>query len=341
MTLFQSSVLKKFLKAQDSEAVKTAYKQFTAYFHNPDIQQNIRDAKEEQFQEGFLRELFVEILGYTLNPQPNYNLTTELKNEKGAKKADGAILQDDKALAVIELKGIDTKDLDKINAQAFNYKNNHSHCIYVVTSNFEKLRFFIHNAVEHIEFNLFTLPREEFHLLWLCLQVDNLLSGTPLKVKEESLLEEEKVTKNLYKDYSEFKTALWQNMVKNSPEADQLLLFKKTQKLLDRFLFIFFAEDSGLLPPNSISRIVKRWNILQEEDAYKPLNDIFKQYFGYINTGRKGKTSQDDIFAYNGGLFLLDEVLDADYTGKTSTNTPEHTSHTEPADNKGLQPLVD
>ena len=37
-------------------------------------------------EEGFLRELFVKILGYTLNPEPNFNLTTELKNEKGAKK---------------------------------------------------------------------------------------------------------------------------------------------------------------------------------------------------------------------------------------------------------------
>ncbi|GAH65319.1 unnamed protein product, partial [marine sediment metagenome] len=147
-------------------------------------------------------------------------------------------------------------------------------------------------------------------LLWLCLSVDCLLGSIPLKVKEESLLVEENVTKQLYKDYAAFRIDLWQNMVKNRPEVDQLLLFKKTQKLLDRFLFIFFAEDSGLLPPNSISRIVKRWNVLQDEDAYKPLYDIFNQYFGYINTGRKGKTPQDDIFAYNGGLFFSDEVLD-------------------------------
>ena len=122
MPLFQNSVLKKYLKAQDTEAAKTAYRHYTAYFHNPEIQQNIRDVKEEQFQEGFLRELFVKILGYTLNPQPDFNLTTEFKNEKGAQKADGAILQDGKALAVIELKGADTTDLDKINSQAFNYR---------------------------------------------------------------------------------------------------------------------------------------------------------------------------------------------------------------------------
>ena len=310
MAFFQNSVLNKHLKTQDENAVNKAYELFTTYFHNPTIQQNIRDAKEEQFQEGFLRELFVSILGFTLNPHPNFNLTTELKNEKGAKKADGAILQDGKALGVIELKGTDTKDLDKINVQAFNYKNNQTGCVYVITSNFEKLRFFIHNSVEHLEFNLFTLTKTEFQLLWLCLHADNLLKGVPLKIKEESLLEEEKITKQLYKDYAAFRNDLWHNMVKNSTDKDKLLLFKKTQKLLDRYLFIFFAEDSGLLPPNSISRIVNRWELLKQEDAYKPLYDIFKQYFSYIDKGRKGQKTVDDIFAYNGGLFLPDEVLD-------------------------------
>ncbi|MCD4726964.1 MAG: hypothetical protein K8R46_04850 [Pirellulales bacterium] len=186
MAFFQNSVINKHLKALEKEIVKAAYAKFKDYFHNPEIQKNIREAKEEQFQEGFLRELFVKILGYTLNPQPNYNLTTELKNEKGAKKTDGAILHDGKALAVIELKGTDTKDLDKINAQAFNYKNNQTGCIYVITSNFEKLRFFIHNSVDHVEFNLFTLTQQEFELLWLCLSADSLLGGVQLKVKEES-----------------------------------------------------------------------------------------------------------------------------------------------------------
>jgi hypothetical protein len=271
MAFFQNSVLNKHLKGQDEKTVKAAYQKFVTYFHNPVIQENIRDAKEEQFQEGFLRELFVDILGYTLNPQPDFNLTTELKNEKGAKKADGAILHNGKALGVIELKGTDTKDLDKINVQAFNYKNNQTGCVYVITSNFEKLRFFIHHSVEHLEFNLFTLTETEFQLLWLCLRVENLLNGVPLKVKEESLHEEEKITKQLYKDYAAFRNDLWQNMVKNNAVADKLVLFKKTQKLLDRFLFILFAEDSGLLPPNSISRILKRWEVLKAEDAYKHL----------------------------------------------------------------------
>ncbi|MDM8566502.1 N-6 DNA methylase [Candidatus Halobeggiatoa sp. HSG11] len=310
MNIFQNSVLNKYLKTQDEKKIDEAYSQFITYFHNAEIQQNIRQSKEEQFQEGFLRELFVKILGYTLNPEPNFNLTTELKNEKGAKKTDGAILKNGKALAVIELKGMDTKDLDKVNNQAFNYKNNHTDCIYVITSNFEKLRFFIHDAVAHIEFNLFTLTKEEFEILWLCLNAENLLNGVPAKIKQDSIVVEENITKKLYKDYSTFKNELWQNICKNRPDLDKLLLFQKTQKLLDRFLFVFFAEDSGLLPPNSISYYVKRYHRLIEDDAKKPLYDIFKQFFDYINKGRKGKTVHDDIFAYNGGLFLPDELLD-------------------------------
>jgi len=310
MAFFQNSVLNRHLKTLNIENVEKLYQKFTNYFHNPEIQQNIRDAKEEQFQEGFLRELFVNILGYNLNPQPDYNLTTEFKNETGSKKADGAILLDDKAIAVIELKGTETTDLSKINDQAFSYKNNQSDCIYVITSNFEKLRFFIHNSVEHIEFNLFTLTEDEFNILFLCLSAESIFKDIPLKIKEQSLLKEEDVTKQLYKDYTAFKTELWQNMVKNMPDSDQLILFKRAQKLLDRFLFIFFAEDSGLLPPNSISRIVENWKTLEELDAYKPLYEIFKQYFGYINTGRKGKKTIDDIFEYNGGLFLPDDILD-------------------------------
>ncbi len=311
MKIFQNSVLNKYLKTQDEKKIDEMYSQFTSYFHNAERQVNIRNSKEEQFQEGFLRELFVKILGYTLNPEPNFNLTTELKNEKGAKKTDGAILKNGKALAVIELKGTDTKDLDKVNEQAFNYKNNHTDCIYVITSNFEKLRFFIHNAVTHIEFNLFTLTKDEFKILWLCLNAENLLGGVPAKIKGDSIIVEENVTKQLYKDYSTFKTELWQNICKNRPDLDKLLLFKKTQKLLDRFLFVFFAEDSGLLPPNSITRMVERYHRLIEDDAEKPLYEIFKQYFDYINKGRKGKTAQDDIFAYNGGLFVPDEILDS------------------------------
>jgi type I restriction-modification system DNA methylase subunit len=310
MAIFQKSVLANYTKSLDYSKIDNAYHIFSKLFFDEKRKLEIQTMKEEEYQDGFLDDLFVSVLGYVKRPNTGYNLVREKKNESDSKKADGAILKNEMPLAVIELKGTDTKDLDKITKQGFNYKNNHKECLYVITSNFEKLRFYIDNAVEYLEFNLMTLSKDDFIILWVCLHPDNLLNNIPAKIKAESVVKEEDITKNLYKDYSTFKQELWQDIVKLNPNGDPLQFYKKTQKLIDRFLFIFFAEDAGLLPSNSISRMVERWNMLKEEDAYKPLYDIFKQYFGYINTGRQGKTAQDEIFAYNGGLMAEDDVLE-------------------------------
>ncbi|MBX9807471.1 MAG: N-6 DNA methylase [Flavobacteriaceae bacterium] len=309
MPLFQKSVIAKYLKTQDKTILSNQWTDFKNHFHNPTIQENIRNSKEEQYQEGFLRDLFVKILGYNLNPDANFNLTTEYKNVKDSKKADGAIIIEEKVRAVIELKGTNTTDLGKIETQAFGYKNNQPDCTYIVTSNFEKIRFYIDNAIEHIEFNLFTLTEADFDLLYLCLGFDNISKNIAKKIKDESLSEEDVITKKLYKDYSLFKRELHQNLVALNPDYEPLELFKKSQKLLDRFLFLFFGEDRHLLPPNSVRLILAQWNQLRELDEYTPLYDRFKKYFGYLNTGYKGK--QYDVFAYNGGLFKSDDILDA------------------------------
>ena len=65
----------------------------------------------------------------------------------------------------------------------------------IITSNFEKLRFYIDNAIEHIEFNLFTLSEEEFNLLYLCLGYENIEKDIPKKIKEESVSQEDAITK--------------------------------------------------------------------------------------------------------------------------------------------------
>jgi len=308
MSIFQSSVVTKHLKTQKKEKIAIQWEIFKNHFHNPVIQDNIRNSKEEEYQGEFLIDLFVNVLGYTKNPTPNFNITTEYKNVKDSKKADGAIVVNDVVKAVIELKGTNTTDLGKIEVQAFGYKNNQPECTYVITSNFEKLRFYIDNAIEHIEFNLFTLTEKEFEQLYLCLAFENIQNDIPKNIKKESISQEDAITKKLYNDYSLFKRELHQSLVILNPQFDALTLFQKSQKLLDRFLFLFFAEDRQLLPPNSVRLILNQWKQLKEMDAYSPLFDRFKKYFGYLNTGHIGK--QYDVYAYNGGLFLPDEVLD-------------------------------
>jgi type I restriction-modification system DNA methylase subunit len=323
MALFQSSVIQKELQNLNQTVIDEKWNEFVAHFGNFEIQQKIRGLKEEQYQGEFLDDLFVKVLGYTKPPKPNHNLVTEQKNETNSRKADGAIIVDEKVVGVIELKGTNTTDLEKVKDQAFLYKVNHPECIYVITSNFEKLRFYIENTVDFIEFNLFQLTKKEFSLLYICLSYENIKNNVPKHLKDESVSKENQITKQLYKDYSDFKRALYNNLVELNPQYDKLLLFKKTQKLLDRFLFIFFAEDRQLVPTNLIRRINLEWeDIVKVKRINVSLYDRYKTYFDDLNAGAKvtlpafGKktgdaiTAQFEIFAYNGGLFAPDDVLD-------------------------------
>ena len=309
---FQNTIIKRHIALLNDEQVKAAWEQYKALFLNQIRQDNIHASKEEQFQEGFLRDLFVKTLGYTINPDPDFNLITEKKNEKDSKKADGAIQRDGKVIGIIELKDHKTPNLTQVETQAFGYKNQHRGTRYVIISNFEKLRFYIDDATEFKEWDLFSLKEEDFRELYFCLSWKTLSQDLPIKAKTESVSDEDQITQKLYRDYSAFKREMFADILKNNttedtPKEHILLLFKKTQKLLDRLLFIFFAEDCDLLPPNMMLQIINEWEHLKDMDVEIPLYKRIRQYFGYLDTGNEKR----NIFAYNGGLFKPDEVLDA------------------------------
>ena len=189
--LLQKNIVKKYRGLLNESLVQEAWSQYQSYFLNAEIQQNIQQSKEEQFQEGFLRELFVKVLGYTLNPSPGYNLITEKKNETNSKKADGAIEKDGKVIGVIELKDHKTTDLSKVESQAFGYKSQHPEARYVVISNFEKLRLYLDNAVEYREWDLFHITKDDFCELYLCLAWLQVERGIALQMKQESVSSED------------------------------------------------------------------------------------------------------------------------------------------------------
>ena len=91
MPLFQQSVIKKHIEAFDAKHIEDRWQKFQMVFHNSEKQLNIRRSNEKQYQSGFLRDLFETVLGYTMNPEPNFNLLAEKKNENDARTADGAI----------------------------------------------------------------------------------------------------------------------------------------------------------------------------------------------------------------------------------------------------------
>ena len=152
MSIFQKSIVDKYLKTLDDGVVEAAFDTYKSVYI-PRIDR-IRNLKEEQYQTQFLQDIFGSILGYTIDPEAGYNIELEKKNESNSKKADGAIVKENKVLGVIELKSNKTKNLDSVKDQAFGYKNNHKGCNYVISSNFHKLRFYVDDSTEYEEFDL-------------------------------------------------------------------------------------------------------------------------------------------------------------------------------------------
>ncbi|MGJ0354051.1 Eco57I restriction-modification methylase domain-containing protein [Aliarcobacter cryaerophilus] len=311
MSIFQNSVLKEYSKNIDKDLVSKRWKAFQNW--QKDIEA-IKTYKEEIYQEGFLRDIFENCLGYTLNTtnKNEYNLEREKKNETDSKKADGVIYVNNKVVGVIELKGQDTKNLDRGKnkesspiEQAFGYLTSHdsTYCKYVIVSNFDELRFYIKDRLNYEKFNLFNLSEEEFYKLHLLISYESIKENIPSNLKDKSTTKEIDISKDLYKKFSSFRTSLFENLVKNNTNHDKATLLRFTQKLCDRIIFILFAEDRGLLRTNTIEEIKKR----HEQDLFNiSLYGYYKIYFEAINQG----SLKLDIPQYNGGLFAIDEELD-------------------------------
>lgn len=301
MAIFQQSILKQ--QKQDESLIALRWAEFQKYLSKIEA---IKDYKEEKYQDGFLKDVFENCLGYTLdttNPNDN-NLEREKKNETNSKKADGVIKVDEKVVGVIELKAQNTKNLDKVESQAFEYHNEHTNSKYVIISNFDELRFYVDKKVAYEKFSLFNMDYEEFKKLHLLLSYESIKDDLPQKLKEKSNSFEVSISKELYKDFSAFRLHVYENLVKNNTHERSELL-RLTQKLCDRIIFILFAEDRGLLRHNTIKEI--REEFKNQKFTSYTLYDIYKFYFDAINAGDE----RLGIPKYNGGLFAKDEVLDS------------------------------
>ncbi|PRM98926.1 Eco57I restriction-modification methylase domain-containing protein [Aliarcobacter cryaerophilus] len=319
MSMFQKSIINS--AKQDEAKVALRWASFQKFLAKVEY---IKTVKEEKYQDGFLVDIFENCLGYTLdmtNPK-SFNLEREKKNETDSKKADGVIYVDEKVIGVIELKAQDTRNLDKIETQAFNYHASHSNSKYIIISNFDELRFYVDKKTAYEKFNLFTLNYEEFKKLHLLISYESIKADIPLKLKEKSNSFEQDISKKLYKDFSNFRTLLFENIVKNNlgngiliPSVlngevetslpNQQTLLRLTQKLCDRIIFILFAEDRDLLRSNMIKEI--REEFINQKFTNYTLYDIYKFYFDAINKGN----DKLQIPQYNGGLFAVDELLDS------------------------------
>lgn len=284
-------------------------------------------SKEEEFQGEFLYDIFTTVLRAVnkSDGKNEWNLERETKTKLDGQKADGVLGFFDAdgkkdVRAVIELKGakvsLDVRqkrvgDTRTPVEQAFNYAPKYGkNCQWVIVSNYKEIR--LYRANDMTEYQVFFLEKLkddlEFKKFIYILSFYALIGTEKKKAKTIELSEEyqknqAEIEKKFYNEYKAIRLHIFENMRKNNPAVNENTIIEKVQKLLDRFLFICFCEDKGLLP-NEIF-----YKTLEKGKNFGDVFEVFKMLCNWINLGN----SRENISHFNGGLFKNDDILESLY----------------------------
>jgi hypothetical protein len=282
---------------------------------------NFAKQKETAVRNQFIEQVLGRVLGYEpFDPERPSSLALERPIRTGF--VDVALgtfkpnAEGDAVIAPLELKGPGTADLDAVPSgrrlspveQAWSYANDTPGARWVLVSNCVELRLYApgrgRDAYE--AFDLRKLDEEEEHRrLWVLLSREHLLGDFTASLLRDTDAAYKQITDELYGSYSKLRTELL-HFLMDSPEGPRLapsVAIEQAQKVLDRVLFVAFAQRTDLLRDGLLARAAKERNPF----APQPLWTNFQGLFRYLDRG----DGELDITAYNGGLFAPDPVADS------------------------------
>ncbi|WP_421863019.1 Eco57I restriction-modification methylase domain-containing protein [Parvibaculum sp.] len=313
MNLFNRKTLKRHLKPGSVPADHAAALKAWAELIESE---RVYDLKETALHGEFTSKIVEGVLGYQgPSSGAEYTVATEQAILRGS--VDLALGRfggkTAEILAPFELKGANTRDLDAIMPdrnkspvqQAWEYAMNARGVKWVLVSNMIELRLygFGEGTAAYETFRLDKLAdADEYARFMLLLSAESLLSGRTLELLKESRLEDKDITDKLYDDYNALRVKLIGAVRSADPGVAPLNAIATAQKILDRVLFIAFAEDTGLLPDNTLA------DAFSARDRYNP-RPVWSNFKGLFNAIDRG-SAELKIPRYNGGLFQPDEGID-------------------------------
>ena len=321
MQLFNNKTIKRhILRASEPDPAKLdALRQWGDTIRD----RSIETQKETALHGNFKQRIMCDVLGYRdFNESGQW--TVDVEAQIGAGSVDLALghfsKEDRRIIAPFELKGAKTKNLDAIMPgrakspvqQAWEYASDNPGTKWVLVSNYLEIRLYSYadGRQFHDSFDLSKLHSpDEYQRFMLLLSAENLLSGQTLAILQESRKEDRDITDRLYGDYRTLRSDLIGAVQTALPDGDPLDSIRLGQTILDRVLFIAFAEDNGLLPDDSLLKA------FEHSDPYNP-RPVWQNFLGLFNAIDRGN-DQLKIPRYNGGLFQADPVIDG-------LNVPDH-----------------
>lgn len=302
---------------EEGEPAREILRQWARLLSSPGADER----KESELLPDFLTDVFYGVLGYrSMTAGDRYTLSRETRVQVDGQYAD-AVLGEfgsarDRPVVAVEGKG-PRDPLDRPFAgrpmsavdQAYRYAINLP-CDWILVTNLREIRLYHKNhdqrTFERFEIQALAEQDSAFRQFVFLLGAERVvpLSGPAhldelLRASERAGLE---LTRSYYAEYSRARREILARLRQANPAVAPEILLLSTQKLLDRVLFVAFAEDRGLLPSETLQRAFRH------DDPYNPRPkwETFKGLFRAIDEGNGAL----GIPGYNGGLFARDFVLD-------------------------------
>jgi type I restriction-modification system DNA methylase subunit len=320
--LFHPRTLQKILKKTSylkEGQIPVAARKVLEEWHAMITDGSIHKQNEKKLQPEFFRDLCGVVLGYKSFSQKDkktgqWTLGYEEKSGKGFSDLSfGTFSEKGKQrIAPFELKDPRTSNMDvPMGGRTLSTIDQATQ--YAVNSNGEAKWFLVSNC---IEIRLYKFPHsnyiyeswqiadlikpKEYERFMLLLGATNLLSGTTEALFTQSQQAEKDITNALYADYRDIRVKLINGMKRENGRFSRQSMVVRAQSLLDRVLFIAFAEDRDLLPAHTLQTYLKA------KGDFDSSWDMLKRLFNDVNVGNK----QRSIPRYNGDLFKPDAGLE-------------------------------
>lgn len=315
MPLFNEKILATALRSFDG-AVSDDVRQVAAEWAARAAHESFDLQNESQLEQDFNDAILKRVLGYA-SPMTGAPGTMQVKQPiPGGTTVDVALgyFHEGQAeiTAPLELKGPKVP-LDRIMPgraktpvqQAWDYAIDAPGARWVLVSNMKELRLYAfgHGRQLYEPFDLRKIDKpDELRKLRLLLGAEQLLAGATKELLDRSESADREVTNQLYRDYKELRGNLMTFVRDHHSAIDIETRIRVVQTLLDRVLFIAFAEDRGLLPRRSLADAIEA----QDKFFPRPKWEQLRVLFAWVDKG----APPHNIPPYNGGLFATNSTID-------------------------------
>ena len=258
---------------------------------------------EKKNYANFLMIILDKLLGYKVE---DINFESTIGDE--GRPVEFTFKKGEKEYVVVELKGTKTEDLNKrynrgqsAIEQVTNYASIKEETQWAFVSNYNEFRLFNPNYREKyisFKFKSLTDPEVLKKFLLIFSKFSLIDEDIPQTLLKETRIIERELEDEFYQLFSETRLMLIKELEYSSEDIDRVEAIRLAQLILNRYIFICFAEDLKLIPSETTADVlltpIEKKNLF-EFTMWDRLNELFR----FMDKGNEIR----GIGAFNGGLF--------------------------------------